>query len=128
MRTRNRNILPILFDALQIRPTELGIERLRQSILNVSATDWPLILRAAEHHRVAPLMYRNLSRYASDETPPQILRQLREIALAYTRQNLFLLQRLTWLLDLLDREKIRAIPFKGPTLALSAYGDLSLRP
>lgn len=128
MRTRNRNILPILFGALQIRPAELGIERLRQSILTVSATEWPLILRAAEHHRIAPLMYRNLSRYAADETSPQIRQQLRESALAYTQRNLFLLQRLTWLLDLLDRHQIRAIPFKGPTLALGAYGDLSLRP
>src|SRR5690348_5596893 len=128
MRARNKDILPVLFDALQIRPAELGIERLQRSIIKVNANDWPQILQAAEHHRIAPLMYRNLSRYASHETPAEILQQLREIALAYARQNLFLLQRLTWLLDLLDRHEIRAIPFKGPTLALSAYGDLSLRP
>ena len=39
-----------------------------------------------------------------------------------------LAKKLLEILALLDREGVRAIPFKGPTLAVKAYGDLTLRP
>lgn len=39
-----------------------------------------------------------------------------------------LTRKLFEILALLENEGITAIPFKGPTLAVKAYGDLSLRP
>src|SRR5262249_35075205 len=42
-------------------------------------------------------------------------------------RNLFLAAELGRLLDLLELQGIRAIPYKGPVLAASVYGKLSLR-
>jgi hypothetical protein len=44
-----------------------------------------------------------------------------------TKSSLFLTAELLRLLSLFEAQGIHAIPFKGPTLALSAYGDVALR-
>src|SRR5260370_38643204 len=44
-----------------------------------------------------------------------------------TRNSVQLTAELFRLLDLFAREGIQVLPFKGPTLAMAAYGNLALR-
>ena len=55
------------------------------------------------------------------------MHQLRERYHSNARRNLFLVSELLKLLKLLESHGIGAIAFKGPVLALYAYGNLSLR-
>jgi hypothetical protein len=72
-------------------------------------------------------MYWNLNTSYSSEVPKAILAQLRYRYRKNLLNNLFLVQELQKLLELLKQKEISAIPFKGPALALSAYGNIGLR-
>jgi hypothetical protein len=89
--------------------------------------DWDhLVLMARRHGIVSPL-YRRLHALGPTVTPPASLARLQEDFATNALRNLYLMRELVLLLDRLKERGIRAIPFKGPVLALWAYGDLSLR-
>jgi len=73
-----------------------------------------------------PLVYARLGP-AADLVPPEFLRELRALYLANVRRNLALSRKLIRVVDILAKAGIDAVPFKGPALALQAYGDLDLR-
>ena len=81
--------------------------------------DWPAFLRLAEHHGVRPLVHQALAETA----PPELTQFFRANAI----NSLYLTAELLRILRLLDAQGIRAVPFKGPALAQSLYGDLALR-
>lgn len=89
--------------------------------------DWPDLLRAAAEHGLIPLLYHHLQAHAAHQAPPAVLSRLRDQVQRHTAWNLILTRELCRLLSLLAAQGIVAIPFKGPTLAALAYGDLSLR-
>ncbi len=60
--------------------------------------------------------------------PPLICDRLRERCDADARRSLRLAAELLRLLDLLGARGVAAVPFKGPVLAATLYGDLALRP
>jgi len=59
--------------------------------------------------------------------PLHVLEQLRYRFEANTLVNSYLLKELLELLDLFYAQEIPAVPYKGPVLAITAYGDLALR-
>jgi len=81
----------------------------------------------ADRHSVIPLLYYRLNSICPEAVPHQTLSKLRDHNQENTRQSLFLTGELLKLVDLLEAHGIRAVPFKGPTLALCAYGDVALR-
>jgi len=88
--------------------------------------DWKYLIEIADRHCVVPLLCRRLEE--SKLLPPAAARTtLQEANHENTNSNLFLTGELVKLLELLKANRIEAIPFKGPTLALAAYGDISLR-
>ncbi|MCG3209582.1 MAG: hypothetical protein FOGNACKC_03209 [Anaerolineae bacterium] len=89
--------------------------------------DWPGLLRLAQRHGVMPLLYRALNEHGVALTPPAILAELRTQYQANARRNVVLTRELLRLLALLEQHGIPAIPYKGPALAMAAYGDLALR-
>jgi hypothetical protein len=89
--------------------------------------DWPYLLRAAVAHGTAPLLYWHLNRLASDAGPAPARNRLRQWFHDNARHNLLLTGELLRLLRLFAADGIRAIPFKGPTLAACAHGNLALR-
>ena len=89
--------------------------------------DWDYLLSAAEKHRVMPLLYRSLSKAPSPGVPEPILKRMQTFYRRNARRNLLLGGRLLGLLSLLEKERIAAVPFKGPVLAETAYGDIALR-
>jgi hypothetical protein len=88
--------------------------------------DWQQVLGLAEHHGVIPLVYRTLRR-VPDAIPAETLEDLRKRYEHNARRNLKFTAELIRILDCLDACGIPAIPYKGPGLAETAYGDLTLR-
>jgi hypothetical protein len=89
--------------------------------------DWARLLGAAEAHGTAPLLYWHLSRLAPAAVPGAVLEDLRHRFLNNARRSLLLTGELLRLLGLFAAHGVRAVPFKGPTLAAYAYGNLALR-
>jgi hypothetical protein len=88
--------------------------------------NWNYLIGTADRHCVLPLLFRRLDELKV--LPPDSARKvLQEANHANTNSNLFLTGELVKLLELLIANQLEAIPFKGPTLALAAYGDISLR-
>lgn len=96
------------------------------SALISSINDWEEVLSAASLHRVLPALFCRLSRY-SEGVPKEILQTLRG---EYERNAFHCLTNaaeLHALLGAFQESGIRVMPFKGVTLAASAYGDISTR-
>lgn len=81
----------------------------------------------AHRHGLTPLVHRHLSAACPEQVPPATLADLRRDSEATAVRNRFLAARLRGVLDVLAAAGLPAIAFKGPTLALDLYGDLSLR-
>jgi hypothetical protein len=91
------------------------------------ALDWPYLVRMAARQGMMPLLYWSLDRIDPKAVPSPFLDQLRTDFQDNSRYNLLLTRELLKLLDLLQEHGIPAIPFKGPILASSVYGNLALR-
>jgi hypothetical protein len=106
---------------------ELAPERLdRIENWNRSALNWSEVLRLAEHHGVLPLAARNLIEHACG-LPPEIERSLRSAYEANLRRSLWFSAELARIMQHFERTPLRAVPYKGPVLAQSIYGDPGLR-
>jgi hypothetical protein len=96
-----------------------------------SALDWDEVLRLAEHHGILPLVARNLAESGRVESgggpPPEIERLLRSAYDANLRRSLWFTAELTRIMRHFELRQVRAIPYKGPALAQSLYGDPGLR-
>lgn len=90
--------------------------------------NWEYLLDASRQHGVYPLLYHAVTATDHELVPTNVLNQLRDHFRLLVVRNQLLARELTRLLRLLKVQSIQAIPFKGPTLAVLAYGALSLRP
>ncbi|MGC2076418.1 MAG: nucleotidyltransferase family protein [Xanthobacteraceae bacterium] len=107
----------------------LGPERQHAAVIRQMVAgdiDWRLFAQKAVHHEVAGLAGRALSRVASDMVPDDILYAFGVIVDRTRRRNRALFDELTAILEALAMNGVEAIPFKGPALAIQAYGDLGL--
>lgn len=102
--------------------TEARINTLVQSNL-----DWVKLVEMGQRHKVSPLLYKNLNAICSGAIPEAVLTQLRNLFRANTIRNRFRVKELIRLLKLLEEQGIPAIPYKGPVLAETIYGDPTLR-
>lgn len=89
--------------------------------------DWTYLLETAQRHRVMPLLHQNLNAVCPEAVPQGIRDRLRISFHLNTINNLFLTEELLRLVELFAAHNIPAIPFKGPALAVYAYGDLGFR-
>ncbi len=89
--------------------------------------DWPRLLRYATKHGLAVLLHRHLSNAFRERVPLPILQPLQAHAVSTAAWNLFQTRELLCIVQLLETNNIEVIPFKGPTLAASVYGDVALR-
>jgi hypothetical protein len=90
------------------------------------ALDWQQVLALAEHHSVTPLIYHAL-RELPQAVPTATFDQLARLCHHNALRNLRFAAELIRILDCLDAHSIDALPYKGPALAQSVYGDLGLR-
>lgn len=89
-------------------------------------TDWQQLLNAAEYHGVTPLLYQAVRRFHG-AVPAAMIDALQQRYEHNARRNLKFTAELIHVLDCLEAHGITAIPFKGPMLAESIYGDVTLR-
>lgn len=106
--------------------------------------DWQEVIRLARRHRVIPLVYRGLEeavrRHPTGEVRTsrasvvrglsslaQVRQHLRKLYYSNLARNIRLTEEMLRILKMFEHAGIKAIPVKGPALAVQAYGDLSLR-
>jgi hypothetical protein len=89
--------------------------------------DWEYLFQLARRHSIVPLVYVQLERYASDLVPKHFLEQLKRHYIENSARNIILTAELCRLINSFRDEGIEAIPYKGPVLALFAYGNIALR-
>jgi Uncharacterised nucleotidyltransferase len=88
--------------------------------------DWAYLLQVADRHRVLPLLFHNLNALCPKVVPQAVLTQLRNHFQANALRSMSLTQELLKVVALFQERNIPVIPFKGPVLAISAYGNLAL--
>jgi len=89
--------------------------------------DWGHFLYLTVFHRAIFPVFRCLSRSAAGEVPPPILDELHGIHMSTLAFNLQASRDLVEVAGALDKAGRPAIVYKGPLLAVSAYGDLGAR-
>lgn len=99
----------------------------RLTPLTAGGVDWSGVLRMAAWHGVMPLVHRAVERSGGDAVPVQVAHRLRTWFDANAAHSLRLTAHLQGLLAFLEGHGISAIPYKGPALAVAAYGSLLLR-
>jgi hypothetical protein len=109
------------------RPTLEALAQKRLRELLSQKLDWKMMMRVAAQHGIIPLMYHRLGDLYPNRVPEHVLSRLRESSQVVVWHNLALAGELVKLLQMFEEHGIVAIPYKGPTLAMMAYGELSLR-
>jgi hypothetical protein len=89
--------------------------------------DWKRLLAAARWHGLVPLLYTHLQSACAEEMPESILLKLGRQFMLNAARNLSMTAELVRILALLEDHGIPALPYKGPLLAESIYGDVALR-
>jgi hypothetical protein len=100
-------------------------DRIRALVRN--NIDWEFVIRKADEHFITPLLYRGLSSIEFESMPGTARKLLQQRSYAHAKRSLFLTGELLRIVSLLDGEGIRAVPYKGPTLAATAYNNIGLR-
>lgn len=113
---------------LRCARTHLG-PRERNEILALcqASLDWNHVVAIAVDHGLAALLHRSLENAGGSEVPDRVLDQLRKDSTRAAAKSLYLTRELLKVVRRLESEGIDVIAFKGPTLAVQAYGELSLR-
>lgn len=117
--------LRLLLACARAHPSEAD----RQAILALldANPDWTGFVQKALSHSVAGLAGHTLVRVASGKVPPDIANAF-GVLIAQTRErNGRLLDQLLQLVDGLSNARVEVLCFKGPVLAMAAFGDLGLR-
>ncbi|MEL6911811.1 MAG: nucleotidyltransferase family protein [Cyanobacteria bacterium J06631_6] len=89
--------------------------------------DWQRLFDLGSRHQLIPLIYHNLSRICRDAVPAESLALMQNIFAYKARTNLFITSELIRICRLFAQNDIFAIPFKGMTLAMTAYRNLTFR-
>lgn len=89
--------------------------------------DWAQFMATARSLGTMPLLYSSLVATCPEAVPPAVFDELRWTFFATVRRNLVLSRELVRLAKAFESHGILAIPFKGPVLAASVYGECALR-
>jgi hypothetical protein len=116
----------LLLYCIQSSVSSDSLDRLENII--EQGVDWHYVVRTADSpHGIIPLLYCTLKTLSFNGVPDQfrsrIQARYRQVAL----DNLYLTGELLKIIKLLKGKNITALAFKGPLLAVTAYGDLALR-
>jgi hypothetical protein len=106
----------------------LSVDRARRALeLLDRPLDWSLLIKQADLHRLFPLLYWHLTRTLARDFSHEVAQQLDQRFRANVARSLLLIRDLVNIVELLGRHGIPIVPFKGPALAESLYGNAALR-
>jgi len=88
---------------------------------------WDALLWQGERHGLTPLLHHHLSQAAAGRLPDGVAERLAQSGREIAQTSLFLTGEFLRLLEVFAAEGIPVIPYKGPVLAVTAYGNLGLR-
>lgn len=89
--------------------------------------DWQYFIELAARHQLVSLVYHNLAEVCPDSVPSEYLAVMRQLYSRNTQKNLFVTRELIRIYRLFQQHQISVIPFKGMTLAMTAYKNLTFR-
>jgi hypothetical protein len=89
--------------------------------------DWQVFVRLLQWHRLVPQAFATLQRLDPEALPAPVHHALQAHVQYNIQRNLALAAELVRLVQRLREHDIQALPLKGPTLAIYAYGNLGLR-
>ena len=89
--------------------------------------DWDYLMKTSSRHKLDPLIYSNLNSINSEYIELKVMDKFKALYNLNIHKNLLYLGELFAILKILKSENICAIPYKGPVLAATAYGNLGLR-
>lgn len=115
----------LLVHSARSRLRQTDAEEIRR--LAGQSLDWDYVLSEAAENSIIPLLRKSLREAAEDRIPAAIMEKLKEASRANSVRCLFLSAELAHILQLFRAESILAVPYKGPVLAVQAYGDVTLR-
>lgn len=96
-------------------------------LLGQPGFDWEYLSRSAAAHGVLPLLTYHLQSLAVPAIPQTKLESLQKENQQNTEFSFWLAGELVKIVKALQTRGVPCVPFKGPTLALIAYGDIGLR-
>ena len=89
--------------------------------------DWDYLVEIANFHQIIQIVYHNLSQVCPESLTQNVLSRLKTTFQTNALYDVYLTQELLQLVKLFEQNQIVAFAFKGPVLAVSAYGNLELR-
>ena len=92
----------------------------------IPAAGWDAAFDAARVHAVTPLLDLGLAK-AGAEIPTEAREHLDGLVAQNRIRNLGLTGELSRIVARFERAGVRVVPYKGPVLAATAYGDVALR-
>jgi len=108
-------------------PHSIAVPPEQAASLLGQVSDWPFLFSAADAHGIRMLFFRTLKAAGYPRLPNEWLQACERGLQTQAEENLVFTVELARLLGLLETRGIQAVPYKGPVLALQAFGDLGLR-
>lgn len=108
--------------------TRIPVERMASiSSMLREQLDWDYIFDVASRNAVFPLLVWNLLNHFNESLSAEIEEKIAAAFQEHLRANMFRTAKLLEIVRLFKSCNIPILPFKGPMLAVQAYGNLSLR-
>lgn len=98
-----------------------------RELLGGGAIDWLALAAFASRHAILPLVYKSLSQTLDGVAAAEAIQPMRRQFQANALRNASLARELVRVNALMATAGIRALAFKGPALAVHAYGSSNLR-
>ncbi|MEP6820241.1 MAG: nucleotidyltransferase family protein [bacterium] len=123
--SRVENELALLCSRTKVDPETS--KRIKAITGSPDKIDWDYFYQLARRHSVTPLVYSQLSTIATANVPSDQLARLKANYQDNVARNLLLTAELCSILQVFAVAGIETVPYKGPALAVYAYGNLALR-
>jgi len=89
--------------------------------------DWQAVFQYARRHNVVSLLNRHLKSFPAEYVPLEVLKKFNDFAHQNHVHSLYLSAILSEVVKIFEGDNLPLLAFKGPALAVAAYGDVALR-
>ena len=114
--------MELLIQCARVRPDAEALCRAAEGV-----SDWQVAIGQATLHGLGPLLYWRLKGCHPGIVPPPVAERMQRAFHANAARNLMMAAELYAVLHWLKAGGVPAIAYKGPTLAVWAYGNVALR-